>query len=1048
MVEANMQTLSMNAETVEAAVEAVRTGNFLPPLRDSNVGLPFEYIEEDDDVEDDQASDESVDDEVEAAAERRHSVDLYEEDAPIPDSFDEIRDDEDDTAWCYVDPTRFKRALRRSSSLAFKLSHEESIEESPSFVPGNLPQSAGDIPRRDSALGEPTSSPLTPSLSTDFFADSHPAHTPAMASDPCQEMYTEHVEVAVPAPGADLQPPSSEDNARRPSDGDSMAVRVKEQHSKQRSQAVQFLEAKRIERQNREPPPAPRPQSATPSTAPVEPQSGAKASPPFMRVKVPSILEKDERLAMADDALHEAHQWDKRGEYAFAYDLYRESFALLLPMWQAETNHNAKKEMRKQLHQVGKYIAELRETIIPDSEDLRRPGKPQLDYGLVMERRKKAREFPSDEPPIQYHASSPKSQPPMSSGPLARRDTVNSSSSTTESRSRSPGRSPGRSSGTVVPSIEATSATPPPPPHVRPAPSPSRDGTPASSKPRAMTPIEELRALTPDHPRRGMSAYVPDTTDDPRALKSRKAGNPNYRRHQTYGSGDIWHDHEQSATKSLIQQMESERTEGQPSPRKDVWWDGSGTYDGEFAMSKHEQVDQLRECNPRPDPKFPVLIGRALKFEDEDDEDEEEMAGQAERDEDAKLDKMNEVRLAALCRKMDNFLQERQVHSATTARQDTTPRSQSKAIAARTGDYIDALGKMEEQCGRPTQAERDEDAKLDKMNEARLAALSSKMDNVLQQRHAHSATTARQDTTLQSQSKAIAARTGEYIDALGKMEEQYERGSPKLKMLKRKYEAAATRPSPLRNEVRRDDVYDDEDKENYEESSHRESVAVERRRWPKASKPDGSLQDSLDRSQNDWRRAMAEASRMKALLRSGYAGRGFGPPREQEEYHEQQRDEETEDEAHRSSQTVSESERHYRFSRDLAPSSQEQEDRDLAAALMASVQTGQQSSGALQKGSTKASPTLRLRGPGVKPNPMFKVHDARFRKDRHRTLEYCVSFGSNDRPRYVEGTDPSISGTQWYIAIDQYWKCHPRGRSGSLLTPIEQNPHKTKKAPY
>ncbi|EMF17675.1 uncharacterized protein SEPMUDRAFT_146633 [Sphaerulina musiva SO2202] len=79
---------------------------------------------------------------------------------------------------------------------------------------------------------------------------------------------------------------------------------------------------------------------------------------------------------------------------------------------------------------------------------------------------------------------------------------------------------------------------------------------------------------------------------------------------------------------------------------------------------------------------------------------------------------------------------------------------------------------------------------------------------------------------------------------------------------------------------------------------------------------------------------------------------------------------------------------------------------------------------------------------------MFKVHDARFRKDRHRTLEYCVSFGSNDRPRYVEGTDPSISGTQWYIAIDQYWKCHPRGRSGSLLTPIEQNPHKKKKAPY
>lgn len=969
-----MQTLSMNSETVEAAVEAVRTGNFLPPLRDSNVGLPFEYIEDDDDVEDDQASDESVDDEVEAAAERRHSVDLYEEDAPIPDSFDEIRDDEDDTAWCYVDPTRFKRALRRSSSLAFKLSQEDSIEESPSFVPGNLPQSAGDIPRRDSALGEPTPSPLTPSLSTDFFADSHPTHTPAMASDPCQEMYTEHVEVAVPAPGADLQPPSSEDDARRPSDGDSMAVRVKEQHAKQRSQAVQFLEAKRVERQNREPPPAPRPQSATPSTAPVEPQSGAKASPPFMRVKVPSILEKDERLAMADDALHEAHQWDKRGEYAFAYDLYRESFALLLPMWQAETNHNAKKEMRKQLHQVGKYIAELRETIIPDSEDLRRPGKPQLDYGLVMERRKKAREFPSDEPPIQYHASSPKSQPPMSSGPLARRDTVNSSLSTTESRSRSPGRSPGRSSGTVVPSIEATyrsSATPPP--HVRPAPSPSRDGTPASSKPRAMTPIEELRALTPDHPRRGMSAYVPDTTDDPRALKSRKAGNPNYRRHQAYGSGDIWHDHEQSATKSLIQQMESERTEGQPSPRKDVWWDGSGTYDGEFAMSKHEQVDQLRECNPRPDPKFPVLIGRALKFEDEDDEDEEEMAGQAERDEDAKLDKMNEVRLAALCRKMDNFLQERHVHSATTARQDTTPRSQSKAIAARTGEYIDALGKMEEQC---------------------------------------------------------------------------ERGSPKLKMLKRKYEAAATRPSPLRNEVRWDDVYDDEDKENYEESSHRESVAVERRRWPKASKPDGSLQDSLDRSQNDWRRAMAEASRMKALIRSGYARRGFGPPMEQEEHHEQQRDEETKDEAHRSSQTVSESERHYRFSRDLAPSSQEQEDRDLAAALMASVQTGQQSSGALQEGSTKASPTLRLRGPGVKPNPMFKVHDARFRKDRHRTLEYCVSFGSNDRPRYVEGTDPSISGTQWYIAIDQYWKCHPRGRSGSLLTPIEQNPHKTKKAPY
>jgi hypothetical protein len=81
-------------------------------------------------------------------------------------------------------------------------------------------------------------------------------------------------------------------------------------------------------------------------------------------------------------------------------------------------------------------------------------------------------------------------------------------------------------------------------------------------------------------------------------------------------------------------------------------------------------------------------------------------------------------------------------------------------------------------------------------------------------------------------------------------------------------------------------------------------------------------------------------------------------------------------------------------------------------------------------------------------NARLKVHNARFVKDRWRTLEYCVTFSLQTSPCYVEGTDRIISGPEWTHAIDQFWRTDPRGRFIKLLSYPEPNPLDQKKEPY
>ncbi|KAM3419422.1 hypothetical protein BST61_g5350 [Cercospora zeina] len=112
---------------------------------------------------------------------------------------------------------------------------------------------------------------------------------------------------------------------------------------------------------------------------------------------------------------------------------------------------------------------------------------------------------------------------------------------------------------------------------------------------RAMTPIQELRALTPDNPKRGLTAYVPATVDDPRALKARAEYDPDYIARRCYNDG-IWHNHDQSAAKAFVKYCTTKEAQGTaiPAHHKDIYWDNTGTWVGDDALRKYADMKKLK----------------------------------------------------------------------------------------------------------------------------------------------------------------------------------------------------------------------------------------------------------------------------------------------------------------------------------------------------------------------------------------------------------------------------------------------------------------------
>lgn len=124
---------------------------------------------------------------------------------------------------------------------------------------------------------------------------------------------------------------------------------------------------------------------------------------------------------------------------------------------------------------------------------------------------------------------------------------------------------------------------------------------------RPMTPIEQLRALTPDNPNRGLTAYVPDTVDDARALKARGHFDPHFIRRNCYNDG-IWHNHEQSAAKDFVRQSTRDEMQARPIPDKDFYWDSTGTWSGDDALRKHADMARTRHMYPRQK----IILGTGL----------------------------------------------------------------------------------------------------------------------------------------------------------------------------------------------------------------------------------------------------------------------------------------------------------------------------------------------------------------------------------------------------------------------------------------------------
>ncbi|KAF2207865.1 hypothetical protein CERZMDRAFT_101890 [Cercospora zeae-maydis SCOH1-5] len=270
-------------------------------------------------------------------------------------------------------------------------------------------------------------------------------------------------------------------------------------------------------------------------------------------------------MQRAQPMLSDGYQWaaqmfamaldyDQRGVYSYAYDHYIEAQAHYRNLRGVEMRPGPIKELDQRLDDLEIILDVLKKAIQPGT-DLRRPGKPSLDYGIVIKLRKEGTSGLPDYSPVRL--SPPWSLPQGQSVEIANT-----------------------------------------PRKLKPRGDPAPEDL--SFDKRDLTPVEELRALTPDNPKRGLTAYVPATVDHPRALKARGQDDPDYIARHCYNDG-IWHDHEQSAAKDFVKySTETEvQSKAMPDRHKDIYWDNTGTWSGDDAFRKYADMKRKKQLYGR-----------------------------------------------------------------------------------------------------------------------------------------------------------------------------------------------------------------------------------------------------------------------------------------------------------------------------------------------------------------------------------------------------------------------------------------------------------------